>query len=204
MKKSKDSKKAAGMPDGVPPPPDIIDTSKAGPTYSDLEKGKKKRQKKGRNHPTDAYEPMGKKKGCGGCCGCFGGAAALLILALLAATIWTGYYGPGRYFIDGEFEKVALKDDETTISEAPDEPTFYIGNTVVYEAPETTVPIAIVGSDVTVSGDFLDNLTVTGAKVTAAEGTRVAGDLEVWAGEFHDKGVTLNGELKGRVGQSLD
>lgn len=204
MRKSKGSKKKTGMPDGVPPPPNIIDSSKVGPTYSDLERGKKKRRKKGRNHPTDSYEPMEKKKGCGGCCGCLGGTATLVLLALIAAVVWTGYYGPGRFFIDSEFEKVALKDDVTTITEAPDDPTFYIGNTVIYEAPETTVPIAIVGSEVTVTGDFLENLTIAGAKVTASEGTRIAGDLEVWAGEFFDKGITLNGELKGRVGQSLD
>ncbi len=192
------------MPDGVPPPPNIMNSSKVGPTYSDLETGKKKRRKKGRNHPTDAYEPMEKKKGCGGCCGCFGGAAALVVLALIAAVIWTGYYGPGRYFIDREFEKVALKDDTTTITEAPEDPTFYIGNNVVYEVPETTVPIAIVGSEVTVNGDFLDNVTITAAKITAAKGTRIAGDLEVWAGEFYDKGIVLKGELKGRVGQSLE
>lgn len=204
MSKSEDSKSNSGLPDGVPPPPNIVDPSKSGPTYSDLDGGKKKRKKKGRTHPTDSYQPMGQKKGCGGCCGCLGGAAALVVLIIVAAVVWTGYYGPGRFFIDGEFETVTLKDDTNTITDAPENPTFYIGNNVVYDVRETTVPIAISAQEVTVSGDFLEDVALTGIKVTVEENSRFAGDLEVWGVEFYDKGIVLNGELKGRVSKSSD
>lgn len=203
MKKSNDSKANSGPPSDVPPPPNIIDPSKAGPTYTDLEKGKEKRKKKGRNHPTDSYNPM-KKKGCGGCCGCLGGSAAVIVLVLVGVIGWFGFSGPGRFFMQDDFEKVALKDETTTISEAPENPTLYIGNSVIYDVRETEVPIAIIGTDVTVSGDFLEDVSLTGAKVTATEGSRFAGDLEVWGAEFYDKGLILNGELKGGVAKSLD
>jgi len=191
------------MPSNIPPPPNILDPSKAGPTYTDLEKGKEKRKKKGRNHPTDPYKPM-KKKGCGGCCGCLGGAALLLLVLVVATAATIGFFGPGRLIIQEDYEVVALKDESTTISEAPDKPTYYIGNAVTYDVRETEVPIAIFGTEVTVSGTFLDDVNLSGAKVTATENSRFSGNLEVWATEFYDKGIVLTGDLNGRVMKSME
>ena len=89
-----------------------------------------------------------------------------------------------------------------TITEAPTEATFYIGNEIVYEAPVTMVPITLFGINVTLKGDYHDQVTVTGAKVTCTSSARFAKDLEVWAAEFVDEGITLNGELRGRVIQN--
>ena len=198
-------------PDDIPPPPpittpapDLIDPRKEGPTYGGpAEKKKKSRRKRSpRSHPLDPYEPLKKKKGCGGCCGCLGGMLGIILILIITLAVVVGWFGPGRYVFEG-YEVVNLEDKETMITTAPDKPTYYIGQEIEYNAPSTDVSIAILGSDVIVSGYFAENLSISGAKVTIKSSTTISGDLEIYAAEFYDGGVDLKGELKGRAMRSL-
>lgn len=200
------------QPGEVPPPlpimpvPDIIDPRKTGPTYGERpEKSKRSRKEKKRAHPLDPYEPLKKKKGCGGCCGCLGGFVALLALllvALVVVVVVVGWFGPGRYVMEG-YEVVSFEEAETVITTAPDKPTYFIGQKIEYNAPSTDVPIAILGTEITFSGYFGGDLSVSGAKVTGESATTIAGDLEVYAAEFYDAGIQLEGTLKGSVMKNL-
>jgi hypothetical protein len=187
-----------GIPAPPPPRPDLKDLKHEGPTYG-TEKSSKK-NKKERTHPTDPYEPL-KKKGCG-CCGCLGGSLVAVVILFIALIGAVAYFGPGRFVADG-YTVVNLEETESTVSTAPDKPTLYIGQTVTYNAPVSSVPVAIVAREITVSGDFLKEVSLTGAKVTGLPNARFAGNLEVYAGEFFDQGITLQGELTGRVMKSL-
>lgn len=192
------------MPDGIPAPPppkpNVIDPSADQPSYGDSKASDKK--KKGR-HPSDPYEPLKKKKGCGGCCSCLAGVGALVVILLVALSATVYFIGPGRYIVKEGFEPVTFKEPTTTISEAPDTATIYIGQSITYNAPITEVPIAIFGSEVSVDGNFTENVSLTGAKVTGEATARFSGDLEVFAAEFYDKGIVLKGTLTGRVMKSL-
>ena len=65
------------------------------------------------------------------------------------------------------------------------------------------MPVAFFGRELTIEGDFLDVASITGLKVTVTEKSRFAKDLEVSAAEFTDLGMTLKGELTGRVIKNL-
>lgn len=192
----------SNLPDGIPAPPpprpDLKDLKHEGPTYGAEKSSKKK--KKERTHPTDPYEPL-KKKGCG-CCGCLGGSLVAVVILLIALIGAVAYFGPGRFVVEG-YTVVNLEGAEASVITAPDQPTLYIGQAVTYNAPVTSVPVAIVAREITVSGDFLKKVSLTGAKVTGLSNARFAENLEVYAGEFFDQGITLKGELTGRVMKSL-
>lgn len=196
-------------PGEVPPPPpimpapDIIDPRKTGPTYGERpEKSKRSRKEKKRSHPLDPYEPLKKKNGCGGCCGCVGGFVALIALLLVALVVVVGWFGPGRYVMEG-YEVVSFEETHTVITSAPDKPTYFIGQKIEYNAPSTDVPIAILGTEIIFSGYFSGNLSASGAKVTGRSATTITGDLEVYAAEFYDEGIELNGVLTGSVMKNL-
>ncbi|HRQ91128.1 MAG TPA: hypothetical protein PLA50_20220, partial [Bacteroidia bacterium] len=159
---------------------------------------------KGRSpHPTDSYPPLKKKKGCGGCCGCLTGIIVLVVLLLVAGVVATGYFGPGRFVKDG-YKVVNLEGDDVTVDTAPTEGTFYLATGIVrWQVPSTDVPVALLGREVIMEGDFLEDVSLTAAKVTGTDKARFAKDLEVYAAEFHDLGITLKGKLKGRVIKSL-
>lgn len=195
-----------GLPPGIPAPPpprpDIKDPRAAGPTYGADTKGKKRKKKSERSHPTDVYPPL-QKRGGKGCCGCIAGLFALVLLLLVAGAALIGWYGPGRYVSEG-YTVVNLEGTDATIDEAPTEATFYIATgTLRYSAPITNVPVAFFGRNLTIEGDFLDAASITGVKVTVTEKSRFAKDLEVIAAEFTDLGMTLKGELTGRVIKNL-
>lgn len=194
-----------GLPPGIPAPPpprpDLKDPRKAGPTYGAVDQGKKK--KKDRSHPTDAYPPLKRKRGCGGCCGCLGGLAALLVLLLIAGGVIVAWYGPVRYVSEG-YTVVNLESEDATVDTAPAEATFYIApGRITYTAPITNVPVAFLGRELAIEGDFLEAASLTGVKVTVTDKSRFAKDLEVIAAEFTDLGMTLKGELTGRVIKNL-
>jgi hypothetical protein len=196
-----------GLPPGIPAPPpprpDIKDPRVAGPTYGSDAKDNKKKKKADRSHPTDTYPPLKKRRGCGGCCGCLGGFVAIALLLLAAGAVAVGWYGPGRYVSQG-YTVVNLESQEATVETAPTEPTFYIApGTLHYSAPITNVPVAFLGRELTIEGDFLDAASITGVKVTVTENSRFAKGLEVIAGEFTDLGMTLKGEMSGRVIKNL-
>ncbi|MAS93844.1 MAG: hypothetical protein CMO55_11685 [Verrucomicrobiales bacterium] len=200
-----DKNGSSSLPDGIPAPPppkpNIADPTQSGPTYGTTEKtGKKK--KKGRNHPTDPYKPVKNKGGCKGCCGCLVGTGVVAVILLIAAAAALRFYGPMRHLSNG-YELVQVEDPDATISIAPDKPTYYIGQKITYNAAATEVPIAILGTEIRIEGDFSDDVTITGAKVTGSSNANFAKDLEIWAAEFYDEGLFLNGELKGRVMKSL-
>lgn len=195
---------ADNVPDGIPAPPpprppDLKDLKHEGPTYGSESTSKKK--KKERTHPTDPYEPLKKKKGCG-CCGCLGGSLVAVLLLLVALAAAVVYIGPGRYVSEG-YTVVNLEEPVSTIATAPEVPTLYIGRAVTYDVPVTSVPVAIFAREVLVSGDFLKEVSLSGVKVTGSPTARFAQGLEIYAAEFTDQGITLKGELTGRVMKSL-
>jgi len=193
----------SNLPDGIPVPPpprpDLKDIKREGPTYGAEKSAKQK--KKERTHPTDPYAPLKKKKGCG-CCGCLGGSLVAVVLLFIALIAAVAYFGPGRFVAEG-YTVVNLEGSAATVSTAPEVPTLYIGQAVTYSAPVTSIPVSIVAREITISGDFLKEVSLTGAKVTGLSNARFAENLEVYAAEFFDKGITLNGELTGRVMKSV-
>lgn len=197
-----------GLPPGIPAPPpprpDMKDTREAGPTYGSEPRGRqKKKRKKERTHPTDTYPPLKKSRGWGGCCGCLAGFFALALLLLLAGAAVVGWYGPGRFVSDG-YTVVNLESEDAAVAIAPTEPTFYLApGTLHYAAPVTKVPVAFAGRELRIEGDFHEAASITGVKVTVTETSRFAKDLEVIAAEFTDLGMTLKGELSGRVIKNL-
>ena len=205
MSESNDQPESPEVPPPPPimPKPDIIDPRSQGPTYGgDEKKSKRSRKDKKRSHPLDPYEPLKKRKGCSGCCGCVGGLLGLILLLIIALAAVVGWFGPGRYVFDG-YEVVSFKEAQTNISTAPDKPTYYIGQSIEYTAPSTEVPIAILGTEISFSGNFSKDLSVSGAKVYARPGTTGEGDLEVYAAEFYDEGIELKGTLKGSVMKNI-
>ncbi len=192
-----------GIPAPPPPRPHIKDPSKEAPTYGSSDESKKKKKSKDRNHPTDPYQPLKRRKGCGGCCGCLGGSLLVLVVLFIALVVAVAYFGPGRFVAEG-YKVVNLREAETIIDVAPEEPTIYLGRLVTYNAPVTNVPVAIVAQEIIVSGDFLKEVSLTGAKVTGLANARFALDLEVIAAEFYDKGIELKGNLTGRVMKSIN
>lgn len=195
-----------GLPPGIPAPPpprpDLKDPPSSGPTYgTEAKAGKKKGAE--RNHPTDSYPPLKKNRSCLGCCGCLGGFAALVLLLIGTAAAVVFWKGPGRYVSDG-YTVVNLEGSDATIDSAPSKPTFYIAmGKLHYSAPITHVPVAFLGRELTIEGDFLDTASITGVKVTVTGMSRFAKDLEVIAAEFTDLGMTLKGGLTGRVMKNL-
>jgi hypothetical protein len=208
MSESSSSDPNSGLPPGVPPPPppkpDLKDARKEGPTYG-AEGSKKSRKKKKDqpSHPTDAYAPLRKKRGCGGCCGCLGGAVALALFAVIGLAVAIVWFGPGRFVSEG-YKVVNLTEENAVIGTAPSEATFYIarGN-LHYHAPLTQVPVAVVAREALIEGDFHQAVSISAVKVELTPRSRFALDLEVLAIEFTDGGMTLNGELKGRVGKNV-
>lgn len=189
-------------PPAIIPKPDIKDPRKSGPTYGanpEETKGKKKKKSKERTHPTDPYAPLPKRRGCFGCGGCLGGLAILLLL--LVGGIAAGYVtvGPGRFVSDG-YTIVNLKESDAVIDTAPETATVFLApGTLRYQVPLTKVPVAIFAREITGEGDFYEDVSLNAVKVTATVKARFAKNLEVNAAEFTDEGLTLKGELSGRV-----
>lgn len=196
----KASKEAPPSPPPIMPTPDIVDGSKAGPTYGG-DPTKQKAEKGKRKHPLDPYAPLKKRKGCG-CCGCLGGGVAVIVALFLVLVLVIAWAGPARYLFRG-YEVVNLEDEMTTITTAPTEPTYYLGQKIDYQAPATSVSIAILGTEVSLSGKFEKSVSVTAAKFFGKPSTAIAGDLEVYAAEFYDEGIQLNGELSGSVMKNI-
>lgn len=196
------SQAGATSPEGIPAPktpvPDIVVPSINQPTYRNpSETGNKSR------HPLDPHPPLKKKNGCSGCCGCLGALTLISILSVIGLAVAIGYFGPGRYLSQGYTVVNLMDQPSSTIVAAPSVNTFYIGNIVHYEAPETTVGVAILGQEVTIRGIFRDQVSLMGSKVTGESGARFDKDLEIFAAEFTDQGVTVTGSVKGKVIRSL-
>lgn len=209
-----------GMPEGIAPPPmpkpDLHSIVEEGPTYGksggDGGKSKKEKRKKknsepeGYRHPLDSVAAPGQqpKQARKGCCGCIAGIFAFFILISIAITVVVGWFGPARPILDG-YEIVNHTGEETVvISTAPEGPTYYFGNELVYEPAVTDVPVAFAGRLVMLGGEFREPVTAAAAKVVGTERASFAKDLSIWAGEFVDEGVQLSGELRGRVFQNTE
>lgn len=206
-----------GMPEGIAPPPmpkpDLRSIGEEGPTYGKRRSdgGKSKRRKKnsepeGYRHPLDSVAAPGQqpKQARKGCCGCVAGIFAFFILISIAITVVVGWFGPARPIFDG-YEIVNHTGEETVvISTAPEGPTYYFGNELVYEPAVTEVPVAFAGRVVMLGGEFREPVTAAAAKVVGTERASFAKDLSIWAGEFVDEGIQLGGELKGRVFQNSE
>lgn len=172
------------------PEPDPFDK----PDKGSSKKGKKSKKKKGR-HPLDGYKDVRKEKK-GGCCGCLGILALILLLVV-------GVFGFCGYVMFGEakdYNVVQLESRDEIISSAPDVATFFVGQgNVTYNAPQTTVPIMILGQNVEVSGDFSDNLSLRGSQITCRVGTHVRGDFSVYAVKYIDEGIQVDGTKSGKM-----
>ncbi len=192
MNDSEETPKAGSeeMPEGLPAPPSILPTPEE---FGTNESEKKPKNKKQQRHPTDSYEPMKKsKKGCAGCCGCFALFGVIVFAAIGGLAYWVA--GP-----IARFEQITFDDAETTITEAPEKATWYIGKKINYAAPPTEVEIAIWAEEIHITGDFLENVYILGKKVFADKNARFAKGLDIKAAEFTDEGITLKGKLTGRV-----
>lgn len=212
MQDNQPSEKPPGetTPPGIPQPPPIIpkpdlrDFRAAGPTYGAETSNHSKKRKKERTHPTDPYAPLPKRRGCSGCGGCVGGLAILVIL-LVASIVGAWFWmGPGR-FVSRGYTVVNLSGQESAeITTAPDKPTVFLApGSLRYDVPVTQVPVAIYARELHVEGDFHDEASLNAVKITATPRARFAKDLEVNAAEFTDEGLTLKGELNGRVIRNL-
>ncbi|MEM9016972.1 MAG: hypothetical protein AAGC68_08155 [Verrucomicrobiota bacterium] len=194
------------MPKGIPAPPtpkpNLHDNAKAGPTYGrGPEEKKKTKRKKKATHPTDLHHKK-KKKGCG-CLGCLGGSLLVLALLIVGLFLAVGWFGPGRFVTEG-YSVVSVSEESYVISEAPEKPTYYIGSgSIEYNAPESVVPIAIAAREIVVIGTFYGDVSLTAPRVIAGEGSRFVTDLEVYAAEFIDEGITVEGNLEGSVLKNL-
>jgi len=178
-------------PEGVPAPPSILPTpDKFGTDEPEKKPEKKPEKRMKQRHPTDSYEPL--KKSRKGCAGCF----ALFAVIVLAAIGGLGYWVAGPI---ARFEQITFDDAETTITEAPEKATWYIGKKINYAAPPTEVEIAIWAEEIHITGDFLENVYILGMKVFAAKNARFAKDLDIKTAEFTDEGITLKGKLTGNV-----
>ncbi len=203
MNEPSSSEPTPALPGQIPAPPpirppDIISPRGVGPTYQ-VGNSSETNGIRDRSHPTDAYPPLKKKKG--GCCGCVGSATLALTSLFIVLVGAVAYFGPGRFVAKG-YTVVRLETAETMISVPPDVATLYIGQMITYKPPVTTVPVAILAQEMIVSGDFHDEVSLNGIKVTALSTARFAKNLEVYAAEFFDKGITLKGELDGLVMRS--
>ncbi|MDF1753561.1 MAG: hypothetical protein P1U89_12355 [Verrucomicrobiales bacterium] len=178
------------------PEPDPFDTSGAKDSRKQGKKAKK--QKKGR-HPLDQYKDVRKERKDWGCCGGLGCFALLILLIVVGGVGYCGYILAGD-FKEG-YEIVQLKGAEEIISTAPTTPTVYINSQgkIIYDAPATSVALGLVGQEVEVNGSFADNLLIRGVKVTCNNGTHVQSDLNIYAVEYQDNGVRVDGEKKGKV-----
>lgn len=185
-----------GVPAPPPPRPDLRDHRQDGPTYGEKRPGRKaKRKARERKHPTDAYEPLRPARSIKGC---FLGLAALCLLLLLGAGI-AGWLGPGR-FAARDYRIVNLKPGSAVVRIAPEEPTLFLARgKLVYAVPQTRVPVAFLAREVSLEGDFHEEVSITTAKIALGAEARFAKDLEIYALEFRDQGITLKGTLKGRV-----
>ena len=196
-----------GLPDGIPAPPpprpDLKDFRQEGPTYGpDKDTKKKGKKSKERTHPTDPYAPLKNRVGCGRGCSCFSAMGALVLFLITAVVAGIVYAGPGRFVAQG-YKAVNFKTEKATLESAPTEATYYLVPGVLhYRVPVTNVPVALFAREVVVEGDFLDEVSITAAKVTVTGKARFAKNLEVYAAEFTDLGMTLKGDLKGRVIQN--
>ncbi|MDF1816224.1 MAG: hypothetical protein P1V20_28750 [Verrucomicrobiales bacterium] len=179
------------------PEPDPFDTTKSNEGKNSFLKKKKKQDKKKGRHPLDRYQDVRKAKKGMGCCGGIGCFALIVVLLVVGAA------GYGGYLLFGDFKDytiVQLEGAEETISTAPGEPTFYFGKgKVVYNAPQSSVPIGVFGSEVEVSGEFFDNLSIRSPRVTLRSGTHVHKNLNIFAVEYIDEGAVVDGKKSGKT-----
>ena len=198
--KSPEAPKTDELPEGIkappPPDPDLLDQTTLGPTYALDADGK--RTKKGRSHPTDPYEPIKKRSGCGGFCGCLTGIGIIVTAVFITLIVVVSCFGPGKYAFAG-YKMVVLDEAEATITEAPTEATWFIGNKITYSVPETRFPVAISAAEVTIGGQFYQAVSLSAKKVNGKPTAYFNRDLEVYANIFNDEGITLKGNLTGRV-----
>lgn len=146
-------------------------------------------------HPLDRFNAAPKQRGLGffGCL-FLGIALAALCFILIAAVL--GWATTGR-FVQKGYEVVRLTDREAVIAQSPGLPTCYIGRSIDVRIPKCQQPISVIGTNVTIRGDFISDVSLTAFKLHATKQARFARDLEIYAGEFRDESATLLGTRKG-------
>lgn len=193
---NKDNQSPEEIKSPPPPDPDLLDTATLGPTCSKDQNDKRSRT--GRSHPTDPYDPIKKKSGCRSLCGCLAGLGIILGAVLITILIVVSCFGPGKYAFAG-YKVVILGKTERTITVPPEEAIWYIGQDITYSVPETRFPVAILAAEITIGGKFYQDVSLTAMQVNGKPTACFNRDLEVFANRFTDEGVTLRGELFGRV-----
>lgn len=194
-----DSKDPSPPPGEVSlPDPDIQDGD-GSPTYrSEIDPETERRREEGkRNHPLASFRarPPG-GSGSAGSCLLLGSTLALVGVVFLLVAV--GWAGPGR-FVHRGYEVVRLTESPARISEAPTGPTCYIGRKIDLRIPKCPHPIAVIGTEVHVSGDYLRDASFTVFRLTASKRAGFARELEIYGGEFRDEGATLLGDRRGFV-----
>ncbi len=120
----------------------------------------------------------------------------LLIAAILLVTVLL-YLGPGRFVAKG-YHIVNLGATPDIIIEAPTSPTCYLSSgTIRYQVPITQTAVAFIAQEIIVEGDFYEQASLTALKIAASSKARFAKDLELYAIEFLNGGITLKGRLSG-------
>lgn len=120
----------------------------------------------------------------------------LLIAAILLVTVLL-YIGPGRFVAKG-YRIVNLGATPDIIIAAPTSPTCYLSSgTIRYQVPITQTSVAFIAREIIVEGDFYEQTSLTALKIAASSKARFAKDLELYAIEFLNGGITLKGQISG-------
>ncbi|MDF1852338.1 MAG: hypothetical protein P1U85_15975 [Verrucomicrobiales bacterium] len=146
-------------------------------------------------HPLDSYATAPKQRSLG-IGGCIFLGMGLLLVCLTFFVFLLGWATTGR-FVQKGYEVVRLSDRESVLTQSPDVPTCYLGRKIDVRIPKCSKPIAVIGTDVTLRGDFLTPVSFMAFRLHATKQARFARDLEIYAGEFHDESVTLLGDRSG-------
>lgn len=200
MSDRRDNEKESDLPKGVKPPPEITLPKPDGFEKSNQQeqvnaaKAKREREdrkKKKRRHPKDPYKKMNNKKGCG-CAGC----GCLTILIIFMIPIAFGVWAIQPF---AKFEQVTSSESILNVEEAATDPTMYIGEQIIYSAPETSTETAFLGAQVTLSGFFSEKVSIRAHKVTLTEDSIFLKDLDIYALEFENNSQQIEGELTGKI-----
>lgn len=158
---------------------------------------KRKRKSKDRRHPTDSYEPLQNRKGCG-CGGCLVVILLLVLAPLVGGGLWFNHVKTDLTTGQGFAWEMLSGKNVTT---APAAKTAYFGSTVLYEPKETTTEIAFVGGQWWIGGVFNEKVTFRGGILTIEPGTRFLKGLDAEALILDTGGAEIGGELTGKVMQ---
>lgn len=160
-------------------------------------KAKKLKKERKRWHPLDAYKPIKNRLQLGGC-------GLLILLLVVIPVLVAGVLGWIQY---DTFVKqkgyASVQQVERNVVGAPEDDTFFwtwkLWQGVLYEAPETTSEIAIVGGTWWLGGTFREKVYFRGYQLILEDGARFENGLDVSAVQFDPGNAEIEGELTGSI-----